>query len=163
MEKFPVLKYDTSKLRTPQGILVDWQHFSTKSVKISWIKLCLYTKNPMLFNSKIDFAVPVVLYKWQKEKQASAFLNLTLTTKIRGGFLYLTWLQLTRDISHCMDREWDVWETFFWTFQFSIFIISQKKERGRKKRYMQFSCSLHYLCNRADLDGGAGGHSRTNE
>ena len=98
-------------------------------------------KNHMYFNSKIDSAVPVVLYKWHKEKKASAFLNLTLTTKIRGFSLSY---MVTRDISHCMDREWDVWETFFWTFQFSIFIISQKKER--EKNVICSSVAAYITC-----------------
>ena len=136
------------------GILVDWQHIFNK-FNDNFLNQIVYV---IQFWSW--FRCPCSPIQMTQRKKASAFLNLTLTTKIRGFSLSY---MVTRDISHCMDREWDVWETFFWTFQFSIFIISQKKERGRKKRYMQFSCSLHYLCNRADLDGGAGGHSRTNE
>ena len=135
------------------GILVDWQHIFNK-FNDNFLNQIVYV---IQFWSW--FRCPCSPIQMTQSKKASAFLNLTLTTNIRGFSLSY---MVTRDISHCMDREWDVWETFFWTFQFSIFIISQKKERGRKKRYMQFSCSLHYLCNRADLDGGAGGHSRTN-
>ena len=117
------------------GILVDWQHIFNK-FNDNFLNQIVYV---IQFWSW--FRCPCSPIQMTQRKKASAFLNLTLTTKIRGFSLSY---MVTRDISHCMDREWDVWETFFWTFQFSIFIISQKKER--EKNVICSSVAAYITC-----------------